>query len=122
MIDAQLQWQRRERACEMRRAGMPVKAIAQELCISQPRVSQLVSHLPKPKLGHVAGTTRPSDLKAREYARIGGHFLSFFPKRMTCDAVAEMMGMTRANIDRIEKLAAYKVVMAMRRFMNHERY
>jgi hypothetical protein len=120
MIDAQLQWRRRERACEMRRAGMPVKLIAQELGISQPRVSQLVGHLPKPKVGHVAGTSRPSDVKAREYARIGRRFLSAFPALMSAREAAAILGMSRANVERLEKLTAYKIAMAMRRFMNHE--
>ena len=121
-MNAQLHYERRERACEMRRAGMPVKAIAKELGLSQPRVSQLVSHLPKPKLGHVAGKSRPSDLRAREFARIGRRFLSFFPTRMTVREAAEALGMTSASLERLEKLTAYKIDMAMRQFLNHEKH
>jgi orotate phosphoribosyltransferase-like protein len=119
MIDAQLQWQRRERACEMRRAGMSCKVIAEELGISQPRVSQLVSHLPKPKKERTQGP-RPDDVIARERMRIGRRLLSFFPPLMTAREAAEIMGDSRANIERLEKLTAYKIAMAMRRELNHE--
>ena len=119
MTDAQSQWQRRERACEMRRAGLPVKVIAEQLGISQPRVSQLVSHLPKPKKERAPGP-RPDDVIARERMRIGRRLLSFFPARMTAREAAAIMGDSRANIERLEKLTAYKVVMAMRRELNYE--
>ena len=118
MTDAQSQWQRRERACEMRRAGMVFPEIAKELGISTQHAWRLAGHIklePKPSTA-----MRPCDARQREFMRVGSMFLSFFPARMSAVDAGRKLGISGQFVGQIEKLAAYKIAMAMRRELNYE--
>ncbi len=63
---------------------------------------------------------KPGEARRREQMRIGQTFLAHFPSRQSARVVAGELGMSRSLVERIEKIAAYKIVTRMRARVNWE--
>lgn len=47
--------------------------------------------------------------------RIGNEFLNWFPSLMPSQTVGNMLGLSRSSVEHIEKMAAYKIVVRMKK-------